>query len=530
MSTSPEVLRAFGSRVQDLLRQTWNFTLSLNNIVTYAPVTWNNKGLDALPFSRAMFQLEDELRELSKAIVVAEDDPGLRSLEALYGKVEPAFRVVFGPRDHEIQLAADAISLYLEQQQVLLFTYTGRTPPRVRSCYQDIFFRQLTCHTLVTHPFLTKESLDRAGVELKEYARDFLRSLQKMFHTDVEQIFCGYSSLLIDLHHALSKEPLRVPTFQGVQSRRIASTGEKVISDFIGVMREMHGFDESQRMQVLNLREAETTPENELFERLQRSADWGEELPQLIAFLHQRNQDPLDRYKVFEAGRQGELSPVEIEEARTDQVIGQEENVARLRTLLTAFVRGSDMPFTLLEGEGGVGKTLSLQALVREIEGLKLVLIPSEYLGQIREYAQRMAEEPWRTVLYIDDMTFDPRHYESFKIATQGMKRFYDNVTVMAAANPSSLQHLPPEVLRRWTIRIKYTRPNLADATTLKKVMKANCERVQIPYEPSLISAFRKHHKNSLENLAPSAVYDFLREFKLTTTLEKEAPLAITVD
>ena len=146
----------------------------------------------------------------------------------------------------------------------------------------------------------------------------------------------------------------------------------------------------------------------------------------------ERNQDPLTKYKVFEAGVQGELEPVEIEEAKSDQVIDQEKNVARLRTLLTAFVKGSHMPFTLLEGEGGVGKTLSLQALVREIDGLKLVLISSDHLGQIREYARRMAEGPWRTVLYIDDMTFDPRHFESFKIGTQGMKRFYDNVTVMA--------------------------------------------------------------------------------------------------
>jgi hypothetical protein len=196
-------------------------------------------------------------------------------------------------------------------------------------------------------------------------------------------------------------------------------------------------------------------------------------------------------------------------------VVDQEKNVSRLRALLTAFVKGSHMPFTLLEGEGGVGKTLSLQALVREIEGLKLVLIPSDYLGQIREYAQKMAEQPWRTVLYLDDMTFDPRHYESFKVGTQGMKRFYDNVTVVASANPSALAHLPPEVLRRWPIRIKYSRPDLSKATTLRKVFQANCERVGMAYDPHAVAAFRKLHRGKLKSLAPSAVYDFLREYKL---------------
>jgi len=117
-----------------------------------------------------------------------------------------------------------------------------------------------------------------------------------------------------------------------------------------------------------------------------------------------------------------------------------------------------------------------------------------------------MAEGPWRTVLYIDDMTFDPRHFESFKIGTQGMKRFYDNVTVMVAANPSSLAHLPPEVLRRWPIRIKYARPNLAKNVTLRKVFKANCDHVRMEYAPSLVTAFRKQHRSDLKTLPPSAV------------------------
>jgi predicted AAA+ superfamily ATPase len=514
-----DVLSSFGTRTNDLLRCTWKFTLSLNNIITYSPVAWSHRGLDPIPFSRAMLRLEDELKSLSRSIMAAQDNRSVPALEQLYEKVEPAFRVVFGEGKREFQLAADAISLYLEQQQVLIFTYTGRTSRVVQSSYQDIFLRQLASHTLVKHPFLSKESLDRAGAELKAYAEDFLRSLQRMYRTDIEGIFRNYHALLVDMHDALSQHPIRVPTYRGVPPRRIARTDAAVVSDFIGGMREMPHLEDSQREQILTLRDADGSVETELYQRLAVSPDWGSELGRVVAFMHQWNQDPLAKFKVFEAGLQGELEPVEIEEAKSDQVIDQEKNVARLRTLLTAFVKGSHMPFTLLEGEGGVGKTLSLQALVREIDGLKLVLISSDHLGQIREYAQRMAEEPWRTVLYIDDMTFDPRHYESFKIGTQGMKRFYDNVTVMAAANPSSLAHLPPEVLRRWPIRIKYGRPNLANGATLRKVVKANCDRVGLEYAPSLMTAFRKQNRSALKTLPPSAVHDFLREVKLTRGL-----------
>jgi len=514
-----DVLSGFSTRTNDLLRETWKFTLSLNNIITYSPVTWNHKGLDPMPFSRAMLRLEDELKSLARSITDAQDNPGVPALERLYEKVEPVFRVGFDEGKREFHLAADAISLYLEQQQVLIFTYTGKTPLVVRSSYQDIFLRQVASHTLVKHPFLSKESLDRAGEEVKAYAVDFLRSLQRIYETDIEGLFRKYHDLLVDLHDALCKYPIRVPTYGGVPPRRIAQTDAGVVSGFIGEMREMADLDDSQRERILTLRDADGRAETELYQRLAVSPDWGAELGHVVAFMHQLNQDPLTKYAVFEAGPQGELEPVEIEEAKSDQVIDQEKNVARLRTLLTAFVHGSHMPFTLLEGEGGVGKTLSLQALVREIDGLKLVLISSDYLGQIREYAQRMAEGPWRTVLYIDDMTFDPRHYESFKIGTQGMKRFYDNVTVMAAANPSSLAHLPPEVLRRWPIRIKYGRPNLANGATLHKVFRANCDRVGMEYAPSLVTAFRKLHRSAIKTLPPSAVYDFLQEVKLTQGL-----------
>lgn len=519
MKDLADVLGGFGPRTNNLLREVWKFTLSLNNLITYSPVAWNHKGLDPIPFSRAMLRLEDELKSLSKSIADAQDSQSVPALERLYEKVEPAFRVVLGDGKRESQLAADAISLYLEQQQVLIFTYTGKTPLVVRSSYQDIFLRQLASHTLVKHPFLSKESLDRAGAELKAYAEDFLRSLQCIYQTDVEGIFTNYHALLLDIHNALAERPIRVPTYEGVPPRRIARTDAGVTSKFIGEMREMSDLEGSQREQILTLRDADGRAETKLYRRLAASPDWAAELGHVVAYMHQWNQDPLAKYKVFEAGLQGELAPVEIGEARSDQVIDQEKNVARLRTLLTAFVKGSHMPFTLLEGEGGVGKTLSLQALVGEIDGLKLVLISSEYLGQIREYARRMAEEPCRTVLYIDDMTFDPRHFESFKIGTQGMKRFYDNVTVMASANPSSLQHLPPEVLRRWPIRIKYARPNLANDATLRKVFKANCDRVEMEYDPDLATVFRKEHKSDLKTLPPSAVHDFLREVKLTRGL-----------
>jgi predicted AAA+ superfamily ATPase len=462
-----------------------------------------------------MLRLEEELKSLSKCIADARDNPGLAMLERLYEKVEPAFKAAFDERKNDF-LPADAISLYLEQQQVLIFTYAGKTSRFVQSCYQDIFLRHVASQTLLTHPFLTKESLDRAGTELKAYARDFLRSLQRLYLTDIQEIFRKYHSLLVGMHGVLCKEHMNIPTYRGIPPRRIAGTGVGVVSDFVGGMREMPNLEDSHRQQILALRDADGSAEAELYRRLAASRDWGRELAHVVAYMHQRSMDPLTKYKVFEAGLQGELEPVEIAEAASDQVIDQEKNVARLRTLLTAFVKGSHMPFTLLEGDGGVGKTLSLQALVREIDGLKLVLISSDYLGQIRQYAQRMAEEPWRTVLYIDDMTFDPRHYESFKTGTQGMKRFYDNVTVIASANPGSLANLPPEVLRRWPIRIKYGRPNLANHVTLRKVFQANCSRVQMEYDPDMLTAFRKQYEGALNTLAPSAVYDFLQEAKAT--------------
>src|ERR1039457_4230626 len=87
-----DVLGGFGTRTNDLLRDTWKFTLSLNNIITYSPVAWSHKGLDPIPFSRAMLQLEDELKALSRSVMDAQDNRSGAALERLYEKVEPAFR------------------------------------------------------------------------------------------------------------------------------------------------------------------------------------------------------------------------------------------------------------------------------------------------------------------------------------------------------------------------------------------------------------------------------------------------------
>jgi hypothetical protein len=38
-------------------------------------------------------------------------------------------------------------------------------------------------------------------------------------------------------------------------------------------------------------------------------------------------------------------------------------------------------------------------------------------------------------------------------------------------------------------------------------------------YHSSLVTAFRKQHGSALKSLPPSAVYDFLREVKLTQGL-----------
>src|ERR1035441_96163 len=133
MGNLAEVLSEFGARANDLTRDTWKFTLSLNNVIPYSPVTWDYKRLDPIPFSRPMLRLGEASAGPSKSIMDARDHPGVPALERLYDKVEPAFRVVFDQRKNELQ-PADAISLYHEQQQVLIFTYTeiGRASCRER--------------------------------------------------------------------------------------------------------------------------------------------------------------------------------------------------------------------------------------------------------------------------------------------------------------------------------------------------------------------------------------------------------------
>ena len=83
MRNLADVLSTFGTRANDLLRDTWQFTLSLSNLILYSPVTWNYKGFDPIPFARPMLRLEEELKSLSKRIVEARDNPSAPALEAV---------------------------------------------------------------------------------------------------------------------------------------------------------------------------------------------------------------------------------------------------------------------------------------------------------------------------------------------------------------------------------------------------------------------------------------------------------------
>ncbi len=44
MSNLTELLGSFGTRTNDLLRDTWKFTLSLSNIITYSSVRLEPEG------------------------------------------------------------------------------------------------------------------------------------------------------------------------------------------------------------------------------------------------------------------------------------------------------------------------------------------------------------------------------------------------------------------------------------------------------------------------------------------------------
>ena len=130
-----------------------------------------------------------------------------------------------------------------------------------------------------------------------------------------------------------------------------------------------------------------------------------------------------------------------------DGLLGIERQKAALLDNLRRFARGQPANHALLWGARGCGKSSLVKAVfgVLRHEGLRLVQIDKEDLLDLPDLADTLRHEPYRFLVFCDDLSFQPGEpaFRALKTVLDGsIERPADNLLLVATSNR---RHLVPE-------------------------------------------------------------------------------------
>jgi len=136
-----------------------------------------------------------------------------------------------------------------------------------------------------------------------------------------------------------------------------------------------------------------------------------------------------------------------IDAIALEDLLGIDIQKQRVALNTRQFVAGLPANNVLLWGARGTGKSSLVHALLNAhaVAGLRLVEVDRAALLALPEIVARLAPEPWRFILFCDDLSFeasDPS-YKALKSALEGsVFTTADNVVIYATSNR---RHLLPE-------------------------------------------------------------------------------------
>ena len=144
----------------------------------------------------------------------------------------------------------------------------------------------------------------------------------------------------------------------------------------------------------------------------------------------------------------GRLKGVEsLDGIRLEDLVGIEEQKQKLVENTERFLAGEDAANVLMWGSRGTGKSSLVKALLNEYadRGLRVIEFFKEDLRHLPETLDEIRREPWRFILFLDDLTFAEGEstYTYLKSAMEGsIESSPENLRVYATTNR---RHLVPE-------------------------------------------------------------------------------------
>ncbi|MGV6807905.1 MAG: ATP-binding protein [bacterium] len=178
-----------------------------------------------------------------------------------------------------------------------------------------------------------------------------------------------------------------------------------------------------------------------------------------------------------------------IDDVQLEQLVGIDAHKQALVKNTLAFIEGRPANNALLWGSRGTGKSSLIKGLLNEFsdQGLRLVEVDREDLNWLPEITDLLADQPYRFVIYCDDLSFESgdASYKGLKRVLEGsIEKPPENMLVYATSNR---RHLLPEFMEEnLASRVKGQEVHYADAIEEKISLSDRFGLWLSFYQPSL--------------------------------------------
>ena len=141
----------------------------------------------------------------------------------------------------------------------------------------------------------------------------------------------------------------------------------------------------------------------------------------------------------------GQLVPVKYPDPqRLSELPGYEKEREKVIANTKALLAGMPANNVLLYGDAGTGKSSAVKAIANEFapEGLRLVEVKKNQLYQIPDLMDKLAANPLKFILFIDDLSFTANddNFAALKAILEGsVGGRAKNIAVYATSNPATL-------------------------------------------------------------------------------------------
>jgi len=181
-----------------------------------------------------------------------------------------------------------------------------------------------------------------------------------------------------------------------------------------------------------------------MMQRLHAARDWPAVVRDLASYFARTGVGLFGRHRAFRWARadgRGRLEGVPAPDpVRLDDLVGYELERQPVLENTRQFVAGAAANNVLLYGDRGTGKSSTVKALLNEFhaEGLRLIEVAKEHLGDYPEIIARVRGRRERFILFVDDLSFEEHEtqYKALKAALEGsLEARPGNVALYATSN-----------------------------------------------------------------------------------------------